>query len=282
MANLGLRESDVVSSSGELNFEGFASLMLRKGPKPPDVSLYRKRIRDSVRNLDAMAVTNVRAERRDPSGRPLRAVDMTARRASAPEKYRPEVRTQKFNALEKDVCALVRDPAAIRDLWRACDFNGNGKCSLAEVDKMIVERFPLLDSKPALMRAFQRTTSRTGGGDGDDWVEKHEFRALLRNIFYFNKLWHVFSQIDSGHDRRINFGEFRASLHMLKLHLDDDEAEAEFASMDRNGGGQVLFEEFCLWVAERQSPLDPASRALKKKEKKGEGAVDERKKEAEE
>ena len=35
----------------------------------------------------------------------------------------------------------MKDPAAIRELWRACDFNGNGKCSLAEVDKMIVERF---------------------------------------------------------------------------------------------------------------------------------------------
>ena len=32
--------------------------------------------------------------------------------------------------------------------------------SLAEVNKLVVERYPLLDSKPALMRAFKQTTVR--------------------------------------------------------------------------------------------------------------------------
>jgi hypothetical protein len=39
-----------------------------------------------------------------------------------------------------------------------------------EIDKFIVERFPVLNHKPALMRAYKRTISRDGGGDGDDYV----------------------------------------------------------------------------------------------------------------
>jgi hypothetical protein len=33
-----------------------------------------------------------------------------------------------------------------------------------------MERFPVLNNKAALMRAYKRTISREGGGDGDDWV----------------------------------------------------------------------------------------------------------------
>jgi hypothetical protein len=58
-------------------------------------------------------------------------------------------------------------------MWSVLDVNGNGIVSLAEVDRWIVQTFPLLNHKPALMRAFVRTTKREG--DGDDWVERHEF-----------------------------------------------------------------------------------------------------------
>ena len=61
----------------------------------------------------------------------------------------------------------------LNKMWQALDCNGNGIVSLAEVDRWIVEQFPLLNHKPALMRAFITTTKREG--DGDDWVERHEF-----------------------------------------------------------------------------------------------------------
>ncbi len=47
---------------------------------------------------------------------------------------------------------------------------GNGKVSLSEVEAFVKGKFPLLSSKPALMRAYKHTLSRAGGGDGDDWV----------------------------------------------------------------------------------------------------------------
>ena len=61
-------------------------------------------------------------------------------------------------------------------LWQALDVNGNGIVSLAEVDRFIVNAFPLLNNKPALMRAFVCTTKKEG--NGDDWVQRHEFLTV--------------------------------------------------------------------------------------------------------
>ena len=46
------------------------------------------------------------------------------------------------------------------------------------------QAYPLLNHKPALMRAYKMTISKKGGGDGDDWVQKHEFKRLLANQGY--------------------------------------------------------------------------------------------------
>ena len=41
----------------------------------------------------------------------------------------------------------------------------------------------------------------------------------------------------------------------LGLNLDAEQARQEFARIDRNGGGQVLFDEFCEWVASKGIPV---------------------------
>jgi hypothetical protein len=38
------------------------------------------------------------------------------------------------------------------------------------------------------------------------------------------------------------------------MSLSAAEAEAEFKTIDKNGGGIVLFDEFCMWYAEKQNP----------------------------
>jgi hypothetical protein len=58
----------------------------------------------------------------------------------------------------------MSDADKLKELWTRLDFNDNGKVSLAEVDKLMVEMFPVLNHKPALMRAFQKTTLRDGDG----------------------------------------------------------------------------------------------------------------------
>jgi Ca2+-binding EF-hand superfamily protein len=152
----------------------------------------------------------------------------------------------------------INDTEHLKQLWKRLDFNGNGVVSLAEIDKMVVEMVAggtwpeWLNNKPALMRAYKKTILKDG--DGDDWVEKHEFHALLLNIFWFNKLWKVFEVIDSGADRRIDAGEFAQGMSALGLRLSQSEVMDEFNKIDTNHGGQVLFVEFCAYVRHRVNP----------------------------
>jgi len=160
-----------------------------------------------------------------------------------------------FDSLEKEIKALASDHKKLHALWRILDFNGNGIVSLAEIDKMVVEQYPLLNHKPALMRAYKKTISKEGGGDGDDWVERKEFKQLLVNLFYFNLVFWIFDQSAGADlDRRMTLQEFKRCLVLCGCGMHDADARREFQSIDRNGGGIVLFDEFCLWFAGKSCP----------------------------
>jgi len=102
---------------------------------------------------------------------------------------------------------------------------------------MQVEGYPILNNKRALMRAFQATTILDG--DGDQWIQRPELPALLRNVLYFNKLVTAFDKLDKDGDHRINYSEFCASLPVLGLELPEEEAKEQFELMDSNHGSEV-------------------------------------------
>merc|ERR1712066_381302 len=145
----------------------------------------------------------------------------------------------------------MSDNKKLHDLWNRLDFNGNNIVSLAEIDKLVVEKYPLLNHKPALMRAYKKTIRE---GNGDDWVQKKEFKPLLGNLFYFNKVFWVFDQVDNDKDRRINLKEFKWCLQLVGMSMSAHQAEQEFRRVDKNGGGIVLFDEFCAYVTETKCP----------------------------
>eukprot|EP01052_Picozoa_sp_SAG31_P049628 SAG31_NODE_10956_length_1079_cov_0.942857_1_plen_212_part_01 len=124
------------------------------------------------------------------------------------------------------------------------DVNGNGMLSLAEVDKAVVELFPDFDHKPALMRAY-----KAADVSGDGLIRRNEFRLLLKYLVYFNDLWDRFDEIDSDDDRRVTLEEFKRGCGLLGIGIPADEIEADFNDMDVDGGGKVLFDEFCSWCA---------------------------------
>ncbi|EDQ87244.1 uncharacterized protein MONBRDRAFT_38031 [Monosiga brevicollis MX1] len=151
------------------------------------------------------------------------------------------------DASNKELLHALNDPNQLTALWRQCDFNGNGGCSLAEIDKLVTER-GLEVAKPALLRAYKKTTL-VDGVNNDAWVERREFRALLRNILLFGKLWDAFDDLDADDDRRIDQDEFTRGLQKLGCPVNQEEAAAAFADADQNGGGKILFKEFCDYVA---------------------------------
>ena len=160
---------------------------------------------------------------------------------------------KKFRDLEKEVMEMAKDPYRLNEFWEILDVNGNGKVSLAEIDKLMVYSYPKLNNKKALMRAYKQTCLMDGG-DGDAWVEPEELPMLLVNLFYFNKLYAAFIDIDRDFDRRLDKKEFYLGAKKLGLKLKRREAEKEFAKMDANGGGVVLFDEFCVWYTKKINP----------------------------
>ncbi|KAH8056597.1 hypothetical protein JL722_7435 [Aureococcus anophagefferens] len=133
------------------------------------------------------------------------------------------------------------------------------------LDKLIVDdiekkggaRFAGMDNKPALLRTYYATCS---GGYEDDYIEKHEFRAMLRNLFFFTKLWTIFQEVDSSEkykDRRITLPEFQrfCASNDLGVTATADQAADMFRDADVNDGGMLLFDEFCKFVADQLVPM---------------------------
>jgi len=156
-------------------------------------------------------------------------------------------------AIEK--CKALLAPDKCRELWSRIDFNGNGYVSLAEIDKMIVEMqndsespFYGFNNKPALMRAYKASCL---GGKKADWVERKEFPFLIRNLFFFDKLWDIFDAIDTDDDRRIDRDEFTKGCTASELinNPTPEEVAKVFDEMDTNDGDQILFDEFCVYTA---------------------------------
>ena len=151
---------------------------------------------------------------------------------------------------------LFGDKATLREVWAHCDNNGNGITSLAEVDGMVhfyvrsqkhrlYSFFRNLYNKNALIRAYKHTRLNDTTSDKDDWIQRHEFPALLKNLHFFNQLWQVFDELDVEDDRRVDFNEFRTGLANMDIVCDTEQAREIFDDIDDNGGGYMLFDEFC-------------------------------------
>lgn len=168
---------------------------------------------------------------------------------------------QDFDDSEKKIKDTCKDQESLRKMWKRLDFNGNNVVSLAEIDKFVIEQYPLLNHKPALMRAYKATIAN---GPHDGWVHKPEFKALLINLFYFNKLFWLFDIVDEDKDRRLGPAEFKWCMTICGLKWTEAKYEAEFHKLDVNRGGVILFDEFCSYFANKQCPeamsefVDPA------------------------
>ena len=135
---------------------------------------------------------------------------------------------------------------AVNAAFDRMDSNGNGGLSLAEIDKAVIELYPGYDHKPALMRAY-----KAADVSGDGFIGRREFRKLLHYLVYFNDLFEKFEDIDSDHDRKLSLVEFSRATALVGHPMPPEEVAAEFAEMDGDGGGCVLFDEFCVWCAHR-------------------------------
>jgi len=157
-----------------------------------------------------------------------------------------------FDELEEKIKKSLSDLPQLKKMWSEIDFNGNNIVSLAEIDKFVIEKYPILNHKPALMRAYHKTFE--DGNEKDSFVHKHEFKALLGNLFYFNKLFWLFDSVDEDHDRRLTLDEFKWCLATAGLKQSEARAIQDFNKLDKNKGGKILFDEFCLYFVQKLCP----------------------------
>lgn len=150
-----------------------------------------------------------------------------------------------------------------KDLFNQFDPNGNGILSLAEVDKAIRDVLridDIFDAKPAIMRAFQAAKARgvSKRGDlGDDYIEFNEFRFFLLSLRQYFEYWEAFARTDADGDRRISLIEFKEAQSKIEVWVGPiGDIDGEFAKIDTNGGGMILFDEFCKWAIAKSLDLE--------------------------
>lgn len=155
---------------------------------------------------------------------------------------------------------LLANTDKLNELWTRADENRNGFVTLAEFEKIISESdeddsplFGSLTNKAAMGRAYYSTC---GGGNSDEWIERREFPALLRNLIYFNKLWTMYEGIDTNKDRRLDIEELKAGMAKMKLEgVEASAIETHFSKMDKDGDGTVLFDDWVKYFASCFHPL---------------------------
>ena len=148
------------------------------------------------------------------------------------------------------------------ELWSQIDINGNGYVSLAELDKGVrdaMQNEELFDCKPALIRAHTAAKDKvkTKSEHGADYVQRCEFRLVLWYLRQFFEYYEAFDRVDEDDDRRIDIDEFVNAKEMMEKWVGPiDDAEACFAEIDTNGGGKILFIEFCAWAIAKALDLE--------------------------
>eukprot|EP00325_Prymnesiales_sp_UTEX-LB-985_P032856 CAMPEP_0174738528 /NCGR_PEP_ID=MMETSP1094-20130205/70109_1 /TAXON_ID=156173 /ORGANISM="Chrysochromulina brevifilum, Strain UTEX LB 985" /LENGTH=273 /DNA_ID=CAMNT_0015941961 /DNA_START=137 /DNA_END=955 /DNA_ORIENTATION=+ len=157
-----------------------------------------------------------------------------------------------------------------RSLFRRFDVNGNGHLSFAEVDKAVrdvLKSNALFNLKPVLMKAFQAARCANGKqrGMSGDFVERNEFRLLLRNLRVYFELFRVFSLVDTTDDMSIDRQEFQAGLSALAglgVQLSAEDADRVFELIDDNHSGLIRFDEFASWIIAQNLSIDHEAEEL--------------------
>lgn len=131
-----------------------------------------------------------------------------------------------FDELEAEIKALIGDLEKLKAFWEKLkaagasaesdgggDAVGDGAALLATFDKELMERYPLLNHKPALLAAYKRATGRSSADSEAATLGREELKKLLWNCFSFNKTWFVFDEVDENKTTRSTCGSSSWAAH---------------------------------------------------------------------
>jgi len=165
----------------------------------------------------------------------------------------PEYSADAFNTLEMAITGLVREPAAMFQLYTEIDVDRAMSVSLGAVGEHVAKNYPLLSSASALELAYTHTCGDEGG-DGDKWVKPQDFPQLLLNMFYYNKVFQCCANVDRDSNNLIDEEEFQGLLANVDMDLGEEGSQAAFQDVDTEASGMVPFAKVCVWYTEQVAP----------------------------
>ena len=117
----------------------------------------------------------------------------------------------------------------------------------------------MFDTKPPILRAYYASKDKKKSDTkySDDFVSFDEFRYFLLSLRMYFEYYAAFARVDTDGDKRISKKEFIAGRHQLERWVGPImDMEAEFDEVDADGGGMVLFDEFCDWAIKKGLDLE--------------------------
>ena len=154
------------------------------------------------------------------------------------------------------------DRDARKKIWNAIDMNGNGFISLAEFDRGVRDVLGLpeiFSQKKVLIRAFNAAKDKIKGKakQSGDYVEWLEFRYILIYLRQYFEYYVMFCRVDTSDDFKVDLNEFKKAVPTLKKWgVKIADPVAEFKKIDKNGSGNIMFEEFCEYAISKYLDLE--------------------------
>ena len=91
----------------------------------------------------------------------------------------------------------------------------------------------------------------------DDYVEWMEFRIFLVYLRQYFEYYVMFCRTDLTGDHKVDINEFKLALPTLeKWGVKIANPESEFKKIDKNGGGVIMFDEFCEYAINKNLDLE--------------------------
>ncbi len=163
----------------------------------------------------------------------------------------------------------AKEAAKMTKEWNRLDQNGNGLVSGAEVDTWVQQYHKPLRQRAVIKQAVIQTLRADDGSVAEcadlfapslfycnnlaRYIKRDTFPALLVNFVACTRAWIMFdamNQTEEGvglKDKRIEFEEFKDGLMKLSHTITLDMVKTEWAAVDSDGKGMVLFNEFSEW-----------------------------------
>ena len=177
-----------------------------------------------------------------------------------------------FLTMEMEIQKCMASSKKIAGIWRLANTARASLAALMEVDALVVKKYPLLDYKPGIIRAFEHATIvRAHDEEGREgfFVPKEHFPALLRDILYFTMALKHYEDVPIGEEREITLAEFPQFCNSMGLYLKEHEQEELFrkilsakegssstSSPSSIGEAALRFDEICVAIAARKCPID--------------------------